>query len=93
MAITILDLAIYRGAKPDAQGNYDGAELARVGLPILAGCEVCGATLSAANAAPSMSGYTRCASSCIGGAGWDSAADANRDIFDGQMPPDPPACV
>lgn len=93
MAITILDLAIYRGAKPDERGSYSGDELARVGLPILAGCEVCGAVLGAYNAAPSVSGYTRCADSCIGGAGWETVEEANRDIFDGHQPPEPPACV
>lgn len=81
MAITIRELALYRGAQPDADGNLNGGEFHRVGLAILGGCEICGATLAAYNACPSKSGYWRCSEGCIGGDGWATAEDADKEIF------------
>jgi hypothetical protein len=59
--ITILDVAIAHGARADAAGGYSGAEFARLGLPMLAGCQRCGAALAAYNAYPTRSGFTGCA--------------------------------
>ena len=80
-AITILDLAKHRGAREGDGGGINGGEFDRVGLPIMGGCEVCGATIAAYNACPSTSGYLRCASGCIGEDGWTDVAEANIAIF------------
>jgi hypothetical protein len=79
--VTILELAEHRGAKQDEHGGINGAEFERVGLPIMGGCQVCGATVAAYNACPSKSGYLRCANGCIGGDGFSDVAEANRFIF------------
>jgi len=70
MSVTVLDVAIARGIQRDERGAYNGAEFHRVGLPILGGCALCGATIAAYNAAPSTSGYLRCANGCIGDEGF-----------------------
>ena len=55
--ITILDVAKARGVQADAQGCINGAEFDRVGLPIMGGCQVCGATIAAYNSHPGRNGY------------------------------------
>jgi len=82
--ITILDLALHRGAKADEDGSINGSEFEKVGLPLLGGCELCGACIAAYNACPSKSGYFRCAGEdgCIGNSGWESVEEANREIFE-----------
>lgn len=62
--ITVLAAAIARGAKADADGAYNGAELARVGFAMFGGCVSCGASVAAYNAHPTSCGYWRC-SSCV----------------------------
>jgi hypothetical protein len=47
---SLLEIAVQRGAREDSDGCFNGAELARVGVPILTSCRVCGATLGAYNA-------------------------------------------
>jgi hypothetical protein len=47
---SLLDVAEERGAVADEDGCFNGAELARVGVPILTSCRSCGATLAAYNA-------------------------------------------
>lgn len=79
--ITILDLALHRGAKAEPDGSINGAEFARVGLPLFGGCELCHASIAAYNACPSHSGYLRC-TECIGSTGWTSVERANREIFE-----------
>lgn len=81
MPITILDLAIHRGAKADAEGAYSAEELARVGFAILGGCASCGATLGAYNACPSRGGVWLCRSGCIDDYGYDTVEEASREIF------------
>lgn len=83
--ITVLELALYRGAQPNEDGSISGSEIERVGLPFLGGCELCGASIAAYNAAPSKSGYLRCAEdNCIGDHGWDSVEEANQELFENQ---------
>ena len=79
MPITVYDLAKHLGAKEDGRGAMSGAEFARVGLPILGGCEVCGSTVSAANAYPSRTGFLRC-EACIGDNGYDTPEEADAEI-------------
>lgn len=66
-SITVLDVAIYMGADHNSLtiGEFD-----RLGLPMVGGCQVCGATIAAYNASPSQSGYLKCANSCIGDSGF-----------------------
>lgn len=52
-----------------------------MGLEILGGCEVCGASIAAYNACPSQTGYWRCSSGCIADEGYASAADADLALF------------
>lgn len=81
MPITFLDLAVHRGAKrQEDQTGINGAEFERVGLQIMGGCEVCGASLAAYNGYPAKSGYWRC-SHDIGNEGFETVEEANRFIF------------
>lgn len=80
MTATIHDLAVFRGITPNERNAFSAAEYTRVGLPFFAGCEVCEAQLSPMNAYPSKSGMIRCLD-CVGAMGYDTAQEANRDIF------------
>ena len=80
--ITILDLALHRGAKENEDGFISGDAFEEVGLPMIGGCECCGACIGAYNACPSKSGYLRCANECIGDTGWETVEEANRDLFE-----------
>lgn len=54
----MLDIAIARGATPDEDGGYNGAELARHGvMPVIGGCQGCEATIAVYNAYPGLNGY------------------------------------
>jgi len=78
--ITILELAIHRGAKADLGGGYTMGAIEDTGLPFMGGCSVCGACIAAYNACPSKSGFIKCASGCIDEDGWDTVEEANRDM-------------
>lgn len=88
--ITILDLALHRGAQKDEDGSINGSEIEKTGLPFLGGCEVCGACVGAYNACPSKSGYLRCASECIGDTGFATVEEANQALFPEESPRDFP---
>jgi len=75
MSVTIFQVAEARGVQRNDHGAVTMAEFMRVGLPIMGGCQVCGATIAAGNAAPSKSGYLRCASGCVGDDGFETVAD------------------
>ncbi len=81
MAITILELAKFRGAKEDADGGMNGGEIERVGLPFMGGCACCGACIAAYNASPSKSGYLKCTNECIGDDGFETVEEANLHLF------------
>jgi hypothetical protein len=68
--ITILDVAIARGAKEEA-GGYSAGEFERLGLPFLGGCCRCEATIACYNACPSQTGYLMC-KQCIEGHGFET---------------------
>lgn len=78
--VTFLALAKFRGAKADEDGGINGGEFVRVGLDIMGGCQVCGATLAAYNGYPSKSGFWRC-KDCLYDEGWTDVAQVNADIF------------
>lgn len=63
---TILDIAVAWGASEDERGGINGGEFARLGLPIMGGCQVCGATIAAYNAHPGTNGYL-VGSCCVAG--------------------------
>jgi hypothetical protein len=81
MPITVLDWAIFRGAKEDAEGHFGGAEFERVKLPMMGGCFRCGATVAAYNACPTMGGLLACKDGCVGIDGYETCEDADRDNF------------
>ena len=68
-SITILDVAIAMGAN---ENNLTMGEFDRLGLPMIGGCQRCGACIAAYNASPSKSGYLMCANGCIGEDGFPS---------------------
>jgi len=72
--ITILDVAIARGAKADTEGYIDGEEFARVGLSIIGGCAWCGATIAAYNALPTKLRYWGCVD-CASHQGFETVAE------------------
>lgn len=80
-AITVLELAIHLGAKEDSEGGVSFAEIQRVGLSAMGGCEVCGATIAAYNASPCKTGFLRCTSSCTNGHGYETVEEAYVDAF------------
>jgi hypothetical protein len=84
MAVTILDVA---EAKLGREART-GADFAEVGLPMMGGCERCGATVAAYNACPSQTGYIRCLSECIADLGFDTAEAALKFLFE-EGPPEP----
>lgn len=53
---TISDIAIARGARV-VDGGINGSEFERVGLPMMGGCQGCGASIAAYNAYPGTNGY------------------------------------
>ena len=81
MAITVLELAIFRGAKELPNGTFTTREIERVGLPFMGGCGECGACIAAYNAAPSKLGYLMCSNGCIGSNGYATCEEANLSIF------------
>lgn len=50
--ITILQLAIFRGAQATESGSYTLAAIEATGLPFWGGCKRCGACIAAYNASP-----------------------------------------
>lgn len=89
-SITVFDVAIAWGARADEDGGVSGAEFARLGLPLVGGCEACGATIAAYNACPSRTGFLRCAASCIDGLGFATVAEFEAFDRDDEVAPDEP---
>lgn len=80
-AITVFALAAHRlGIEPGSR-RLTGADFERVELPMLGGCEACGASVAAYNACPSTTGYLRCANGCIDGLGYATVQEADAAIF------------
>jgi hypothetical protein len=75
--VSLLELATARLGRVCANGaDFEAAQ-----LPIMGGCEVCGATVAAYNAGPSTSGYIRCLNGCIGDDGFATTDEAEVAIF------------
>ncbi len=79
--ITVLQLALYRGAKETETGGITLGAIEDTGLPFFGGCSVCNASIAAYNACPSRSGYLKCSSGCIGGDGFETVEQANIALF------------
>lgn len=79
--VTILDLAVFRGAQESESGGFTMGAIESTGLPFMGGCARCGACIAAYNACPSRCGYLMCSSGCIGDDGWDSVERANIELF------------
>ena len=83
--ITIRELCLYRmgllGRPIREDGVVTGDDYYATGLPMIGGCQVCGATVAGYNSCPSKTGYIRCASGCISDLGWDTVEEANEAIF------------
>lgn len=75
--ITILELAKFRAKGAEVR---TGEDFENVGLQILGGCEVCGASIACYNAYPSRSGYWRC-EGCVGDSGYETVEEANAVLF------------
>jgi hypothetical protein len=71
MPVTIHEVAVSRGIKPNELGGFDAGQYYEASLPFFAGCESCGASLAPYNSYPSKSGFIRC-KDCIDGLGFDS---------------------
>lgn len=78
--VTVLQLAIFRGAK-EGEGGMSFGEIERVGLPAMGGCGGCGATVAAYNSCPSKRGVIMCRGECIDGEGYDTVEEANLALF------------
>ena len=76
--ITALELAIHRGC-PEGD-SISAADVMATDIPFMGGCGVCEATIACSNAYPARDGYWRCKDD-IGDDGYDTAEEANADIF------------
>lgn len=80
MAITIHELAVYRGLKTRHDGSYSMGDIHDVGLELLGGCQGCEASIAAYNAYPTKHGFWCCAD-CVGEHGFNTVDEANAFIF------------
>lgn len=78
--VTVLDLAVYRGAKAAEDGSFSAAEIEKTGLPFMGGCGRCNVTVAAYNSSPTKSGYICCTDGCAGD-GWYTLEEANQALF------------
>lgn len=85
MSVTVYALCIYRLRLPEATDKLTGGDFLRAELPIMGGCENCGATVSAGNSCPSRTGNIRCLNGCIGDLGYATVQEANERLFDGKF--------
>jgi hypothetical protein len=83
LSVTILELAEHLGVERDEDGSLNAGEIMQYALPFMGGCQGCEATIACYNAYPSKTGYLRC-HDCIATAGFDTAEDALRFIFEGR---------
>jgi len=74
MFVTIYDIAQYLGVT-----EHNGEEYARVRLPMLGGCNGCGATLACYNMYPTYSGYVKCLDCVV--SGFASVEEAIEHMF------------
>lgn len=73
VSVTIYDVALARGGQL-VDGKMSGGEFARLGLPMLSGCQRCHATLGPGNAHPSKTGFVLCGD-CVADQGFATVAE------------------
>jgi hypothetical protein len=71
--LSILDIALAKGAKQDERGGINMGEFDRLDLPFFSGCQHCHASLGPYNAFPSTTGFIQCRD-CIEGDGFATVA-------------------
>lgn len=73
--VSVLGIAQARGVQAEA-GRISAGEFARLGLPLISGCERCHATLGPGDAYPTRTGFIQCGD-CLEGSdlGFISVAD------------------
>lgn len=81
--VTILQVAEALGVEEN-NGQISGGEFLKWDLPIMGGCQGCGATIAAYNAAPTTTGFLRCASDCADGYGYNTVEEAVAAMYDGK---------
>jgi len=81
MSITVLDLALHRGAEEGDNGSITMGEVEKTGLPFFGGCQCCGASIACYNAYPSKSGYLKCGSCIDDNSGFETVEEANKEMF------------
>ena len=74
LPITVLDVAYERTGK-DRSESLTGYDFEKHNLPMMGGCQACGATVAAYNSCPSQTGYLMCLRSCIEDQGFKTVAD------------------
>lgn len=84
MPVTILEIAEELGVE-SKDGQVNGGEIMKYGLPLMGGCEICHASIACYNAYPTQSGYLRCGD-CVHDTGWDDMDEAIAFVFGGRTP-------
>ena len=78
MPVSILDIAIARGAETDKDGSINGGEFEKLGLPFFGGCAGCGASIAAYNMYPTNRGYVAC-KDCVGDHGFATVEEFEKE--------------
>jgi hypothetical protein len=77
MSITIMELATFRlKREPTTMADFEEAN-----LPMLGGCQACGATVAAYNSCPTKSGYIACVGCVPEHFGYETVEQANYAVF------------
>src|ERR1700748_1688879 len=79
--ITVFQLAKFRGVKEDDSGCVSMGAFDAVGLPMLGGCQDCGASCAAYNSCPTKNGLLTCLDGIREEDGFETVEKANRFIF------------
>jgi hypothetical protein len=79
--ITVFDLAKFRGVKENLDGTVSMGAFMDVGLPMLGGCQSCGASCAAYNMCPTNTGNCSCLDCVHAGNGFETVGEANRFCF------------
>ncbi len=75
--VTILDIAIARGATKNEDGSIGADAFFNLSFPFFAGCQNCEASLGPAQSFPSKTGFIRC-EHCIGDIGFTTVEEFDK---------------
>jgi len=70
--VTVMALATHRLGRPATSG----ADYEEAGVPMIGGCQTCGATVAAYNSHPTKTGYISCRDCMTPALGWPTAEEA-----------------